>query len=330
MQFRKKAKAGINTVKGRILGRNVPVSVTLRVTYRCDFMCDYCITGTLEEDEMSTSQIKLLIDEFARLGTQKMTFTGGEPLIREDVGELIDYCAEKEIITVLGSNGYLFPKFIGRLKNLDILALSLDGKAATHDKQRRKVGSHQKVLEAIELALKHGIQVFTNTTITNSNKEHIGYILDLAKKMGFKAIMQPVVNADYAKDTIKSHLLSKEDFELVTKELIRLKEMGEPIVYSTTTYKYFYDSYYGTSKNKNLRCWAGKLFCSVTPEGNVYPCSGLVNKVKSLNGTKVGFANAFLGTPDFSCDKCEYTCYINNNLLFAFDFKTIMNMFKIF
>ena len=91
----------------------------------------------------------MIIDKLYLLGLARINFTGGEPLIRKEIGEWIDYAKTKNIKVAMNSNGHFVPDCIDRIKNLELLNLSLEGPECIHDTIRQK-GSYQKVIEAAE------------------------------------------------------------------------------------------------------------------------------------------------------------------------------------
>lgn len=99
----------INLIKGLALGRfniRIPLRVTQEVTSRCNLRCKYCeVEGT--GNELDTPTIKAMMREFKSSGTISWGFTGGEPLLLEDIGELVSYAKKLGFITSLITNGLL-------------------------------------------------------------------------------------------------------------------------------------------------------------------------------------------------------------------------------
>jgi len=100
-----------------ILKHRRPITVNLEITYRCNSNCKYCPTEKLNEKnsqeikkEMTTEQIFSMIDELSGIGMKRLAIGGGEPLLREDIGEIINYAKQKKIFTFISTNGILLPK----------------------------------------------------------------------------------------------------------------------------------------------------------------------------------------------------------------------------
>src|SRR3989339_1445427 len=88
---------GLKYINAKLFNKRVPLAVSWALTYRCNHKCSYCGLWKKETQELTAGQIFAVIDELALAGTQYIGFTGGEPLIREDIGEIIKYALSKNI-----------------------------------------------------------------------------------------------------------------------------------------------------------------------------------------------------------------------------------------
>src|SRR3989338_9511571 len=118
MRLKNIIKIGIGVLYARLLNRRTPLNVMLSVTNRCPSRCSYCNIPNRNQRELTTTQIFHLIDELRKNGTQRLGLWGGEPLLREDIGQIIDYAKEKGMFVTMDSNGYLVPEKTDKLKNL--------------------------------------------------------------------------------------------------------------------------------------------------------------------------------------------------------------------
>ena len=101
-------------------GKKVPLSITFVTTWHCNLNCIHCGSeiNNKKEDKLKTTRFLEIIDEMANAGVAKVGFTGGEPLMRKDMPQLIDRCASHNLVTHLVSNSWLVPKHIKTLKKL--------------------------------------------------------------------------------------------------------------------------------------------------------------------------------------------------------------------
>ena len=129
--------------------------VVWNMTRRCNLKCVHCYAQAVDpdgKDEISTEQGKAIISDLAAYGAPVMLFSGGEPLVRQDLPELASYATEKGMRAVISTNGTLITKEKAReLKaiNLSYVGISLDGAEEIHDKFRGVPNSFKKALEGL-------------------------------------------------------------------------------------------------------------------------------------------------------------------------------------
>jgi len=131
-------------------------------THRCNFRCAHCGTDAAEArpDELTTEEIKGVLDDLAELKTRDFSITGGEPLMREDLFEVIHYANDLGLNTGFVSNGYLFDKFKDQLASAGMHSclISVDGYKEVHDRVRNVPGSYDKCMDAIKMLTDLGVQ----------------------------------------------------------------------------------------------------------------------------------------------------------------------------
>ncbi|MFH1249417.1 MAG: radical SAM protein [archaeon] len=297
----------------RLFNRSFPFSVNLIINYNCNYRCKYCNSYNTKKKEMTTKQIFKMLDEFSELGTKRLGITGGEPLLRKDIGKIVDYAKKKGMKTTLTTNGSLVPQKIKELKNLDLLLISFDGPKEVHDKYRMK-GSYESVIRAIKIAKENGINVWTTTVITNLTENNIEFVVKKAREMGFKCLFQPVYHYSYSsnKDTIEGMSAKKGQHKMLVQKIIELKRKGAQIAnsyhYLDYILKYWPDKIHG-------KCYAGKFYCGVDSNGEVAPCSLIFGKYKWTNGVKFGFKEAFKKIKQIPCKGCFCVSFVDMNLL---------------
>jgi MoaA/NifB/PqqE/SkfB family radical SAM enzyme len=258
-----------------------------------------------------------MIDEFAEAGTIFWMFTGGEPLLREDIGELVTYVRNKGLVTGLVTNGILLGKRLDELSDLSYIVVSLDGTEKINNKLRGK-GSYNKSLESIKKAVNNGFDVTINSVISSENTKNdfdgLKKIITLSKEIGTKVNFS-VLYEDFANRGIS--LLGRDE---LTSALEFIKsQKGVKIVMSKACTN-------ALINGKNWKkCYAGNLFCDVTPDGVVTPC--LFKPEEGVSGIGHGFVNAFkMLSPQSDCF-CYNTCYNELNSSFAMDPKAVLENF---
>jgi MoaA/NifB/PqqE/SkfB family radical SAM enzyme len=277
---------------------------------------------------MTTEQVKGMIDSLSRMGVKRIGFTGGEPLLRRDIGEILDYAKSKGMKTTLFSNGALVPRMIDELKSLDLLLLSFDGPREVQDNQRMN-GAYDSVVKAIKVAKKARIKVWTNTVITKENVKHIPFILKQGKKWGVSSMFMPVfeysITAD--KEIIKKMSSDIPLFRKAINGLIKAKKAGYSIINSASYFRYLLKYW---PQDHFEKCYAGKLFCAINCDGSVAPCHYLMKSKDWPNGLKVGWKKAVKNATLISCKGCYGNAYVDSNLFFSLNPEVIYNAFRMY
>jgi MoaA/NifB/PqqE/SkfB family radical SAM enzyme len=292
MQTKDKISAIIKVLKIKLLGERIPLVVTWPITNRCNFRCKYCERWKWKTKELSTSQVFKIIDELKKLGTIRISLSGGEPLVREDIGQIIDYAKSKGISVVLTSNGSLVSQKIDKIKNLDLLKLSVEGKEEVHDKIRRKK-SFKKVLEAADSAQKQGIKFVFNSVLTSYNLDQINFLLSLAEKYKTGVRFTALNLAHAGEARIKPLYPNAKDYQGAIERLILAKKKKRPVLNSFAGLEYFKS----WPKPQPLQCFAGRAFAHLSAEGKLYPCVILEGKIKGKDVLKLGLSRTFKGLP---------------------------------
>ncbi len=164
--------------------------VVWNVTKRCNLSCQHCYasaeTGSAP-GELSTAEAKQLMDELADYGVPVILFSGGEPLVREDLLELVDYADDVGLRPVLSTNGTLITAERAReLKaaGLKYAGISVDGLRERNDRFRGKEGAFDAAIRGIEASIEAGLKTGLRYTITEANAEDLEGVIDLLSDVG--------------------------------------------------------------------------------------------------------------------------------------------------
>jgi MoaA/NifB/PqqE/SkfB family radical SAM enzyme len=275
---------------------------------------------------MTTAEVKTMMKEFSDLGTVAWSFGGGEPLIRKDIDKLINYSKDLGFISNLVTNGFFVKKHIKTLKNLNLLTISLDGPKRVHDKTRGG-GAFEKAVEAIKIAKENNINVSALPVLLNANLENdcqgLKEVLALFEKLDCKFLTQPLYT-----DVHNTQILDKEKITLnqegYQRALDLVEEFGERTKLSLLSHSEIEWFRNFGKKDSSWKCYAGKLFCVIMPDGQLLPCNVL--ETKNQDGIKLGFKTAFkrLYKPERAC-KCGLACATKYNMLFSLKPDAILN-----
>ena len=293
-------------IKARLFNIKFPHAIQFNITFKCNQRCAYCGIYNDKRDEMTTEQIYNMIDEFVEIGTSRLSITGGEPLLRNDLPSVVHHARNQGLFVSLATNASLVSRDIDRLSEANSINVTLDGPEPIHDRQRGE-GNFKKVLTAIELIRNKGIPIYVNSVITKYNCTHIRDILELARSLDIKVLLQPVFfSAQSHANNVKGYNDTKYDGRLLIntlKELIKIKEEGNSHVMLSK--RYYHNVINAIKDETKIRCSnAGSLFCTISPDGRVAPCNLLVRDLRWLNGNEIGFRRAFMDMPSINCDGC--------------------------
>ena len=165
-------------------GTRKPV-VVWNCTRRCNLSCAHCYSASnasCSSDELTTDQGKAMLDDLAGFGCPVVLFSGGEPLMRTDLIELVQHARSAGLRAVISTNGTLIDQRVAdhlAQVNVDYVGVSLDGLAQTHDAFRGKDGAFDAAIRAIRLCRDAGVKTGARLTLSRRNFSEIDDIFTL-------------------------------------------------------------------------------------------------------------------------------------------------------
>jgi radical SAM protein with 4Fe4S-binding SPASM domain len=324
-----------------------PFLIVWDFTHKCNLKCKHCYSnsGTIREEELTTQQAMQVVDQIADAGVTALAFSGGEPLTRSDFFEVARHAADKGLYISVATNGTLLTKEnVQKLKQAGVnyLDISIDGSCAkTHDEFRGVPGAFDKAIAGLKNCIEADLCVCIATTATKNNLEEMPAIIDLAEKLGAERFTNfNFVPAGRGKTHFDQDLSPIEREKLMRYLLARMSKGCKTTILTTapqlarvgiqcqgtggtgevTMSMAHMQTVRVTKKAVPLAdfiggCGAGRLYCSVSPQGDVHPCVFLPVNVGNLKNKK--FQDIWLGAPLFnafrnranlkgSCGKCDY------------------------
>ncbi|WP_226481904.1 TIGR04347 family pseudo-SAM/SPASM protein [Natrinema amylolyticum] len=164
--------------------------VVWNTTRRCNLYCSHCYAGAETEaatGEFTTAEAKSFLDQLAAFGAPVILFSGGEPLVRDDLVELVSYAADRGLRPVLSSNGTLLTHEKAdalRDAGLRYAGISVDGLPERNDRFRGEEGAFDAAVRGIENCLEAGLKTGLRYTITEANAPDLEGVVDLLVEKG--------------------------------------------------------------------------------------------------------------------------------------------------
>ncbi len=298
----------------RARGDKHPLAVTLCLTNRCNFRCVYCHMPETRRQELSTEEWLSAIDQFRAGGMIRCSLMGGEPLIRRDVGEIIQHLVDRGVHSAMNTNGWLVEDRLEDVAKLNLVCVGLDGPKEIHDAQRKREGSFERAVRAIELLLGRGVEVVTMSPVTPRSIDHVDDMVAMAKEMGFRAGFQIEHDADCDVRKPIGPGLADQRLVALADQLLAYKKAGAPIAMSRT----FLESFRARGRrmlSSCAECRVHRYSCMVRPDGEVVPCFLTQHQGPMMSGSRLGYLRAFHDIAAPADESCASQPLMEMNLL---------------
>lgn len=277
-------------------GFDRPYVVSWNLTYRCNLACEHCYLDAggkpLVEDEAFSDRSELSTEECFRVADQIAAFapecltilTGGEPLLRRDILEIVRYASEKGLWVVVGTNGVKITPTLAALlakEGVRGLSLSLDAlDPGTHDRFRRVRGAWSNTVEGAGILREAGLPFLVQTTVGAHN---LGEIEALAA-FSHERLRAKVWNLYFLVPTGRGQFvsdISPADYDAVLASLARIRSAytGKMLVNAKCA-PHFVRNLFAEGDAASLRvytggaggCPAGTHYLGIRPNGDLTPC----------------------------------------------------------
>lgn len=294
--------AGLNSTlppEGRVEGFARPYVVSWNLTYRCNLACEHCyldaggkpMVGTenfADRSELGTEECFKVIDEIATFAPECLTIlTGGEPLLRRDILDIVRRAAERELWVVVGTNGVRITENVAqRLAEAGARGVSLSLDALDpdrHDHFRKVQGAWQNTVEGAQILNRAGLPFIVQTTAGSHNRGELDAIADFAHdRLGAKVwnlyFLVPTGRGQFVSD------MTPEQYDDVLASLYRIQQRydGRMLVNAKCAPHYIKTVLEngGTGAGPKVRtysggaggCPAGTHYMGIRPNGDVTPC----------------------------------------------------------
>lgn len=305
--------------------------IAINLTRRCNLACAHCYMDAEMRldggsEELSTDEVKGLLDEIASRSNETMVvLTGGEPLLRRDLEQLVEHGSMLGLSIVVGTNGILLTEQrVASLKAAGAMGMgiSLDSlDPASHDNFRGCSGSWEKTLAGMEYCRQQALPFQVHFSVTEQNAHEVQSMIDFAQASGAH-----VLNIFFLVCTGRGESMSDitpARYEQVLNELVVAQEKTRDLIirarcaphYKRVAYEHNPDSPLTRAQGyEGGGCLAGIHYCRITPEGAVTACPYIPDEEGTIR--QQGFWEIWDNAPNFNqlrnpslggkCGQCEY------------------------
>jgi AdoMet-dependent heme synthase len=305
----------LDEMNEKATARGVPLSAHLDITWRCNERCVHCYLDHNGKGEMTTGEIKDVVRQLADLGTFFLSISGGEPLLRRDCFEILEYARALRFNVKLKTNAVMIgPNEAVRLRKLGIEQVQISvysHRQEVHDAITKLPGSLRRTMEAIRHLRTNGVKVSITNVLMQFNQRDAKAVKAMAQELGANFVIDPTItpmlNGD--RSITKLGITMNE-----LREVMRTEEfVGDVAEFCSPV------STVGDDILDGYSCSAGHTLAYISPFGDVFPCVQF--PMPCGNVRKQSFRDIWYDSPALAelrsvhlrdlhtCSHCSHTAY---------------------
>jgi len=253
----------------KALRKNIPLSVQLDLTYRCNERCVHCYLDHEDHGEMTTAEIKHLLDEMAAAGVFILTLSGGEIFLRKDFFEILEYARlERQFCVKLKTNAIMIhEREAARIRDIGVESVQISiysHRPEVHDAITLVPGSLRRSLDAARFLKSQGLRIiFANVLMVHNLQDYQG-VRSLAAEMGIECTLDPTITPMMDGDRSVLKLGVRQDtLREVFRDQALIGDVDEFCAIAAPG---------DENALAALPCSASHTTCYVSPYGDVFPC----------------------------------------------------------
>lgn len=307
-----------------------PLWVNFDVTRNCPSRCLYCTSWGENEKDLTTEQVKHIIRQLKAMGAIYLGLSGGEPLLRRDIVEIVSCAKALGFLVGINTSGMIHSeRLFSELMDagLNTLTFSIDGaRAETHEKVRKR-NPWKIVIKAIKLAVRlrrekrSPIRISTSTVINRDNVRELREISQLRQDLGAdRNNFQPAWEQRPVEGFYSKYGFGPEDRALLeeTRDLLKTLPNGNLPSY----YDLLPDFYANYDRVAQMECFAGRAYVYVDHEGTLFPCNQFLQPLGSLLTEspekfleKLEVKDTIRKAAKQQCPGCTFVCNMERNVM---------------
>jgi radical SAM protein with 4Fe4S-binding SPASM domain len=278
----------------RALAHNVPLSVQFDLTYRCNERCVHCYLDHDDHGELTTDEVRHVLDQLAEAGTLFLIFSGGELLLRRDLFDLVAHARGLRFDVKLKTNGILLrEREADRIRDAGVREVQISiysHRAEVHDAITKVRGSLDRSVGAIRFLKARGIRVLIANVLMRQNAFDYSGVQALARQLGVESTVDPTITPKMDGDTsIVSLRVAKPQLIQIFRDrsLVSTDFCAPPSLAGADA-----------DTLDAMPCSAGHTACYISPYGDVYPCVQFPLPTGNIRTQR--FASIWRDSPQFA------------------------------
>jgi radical SAM protein with 4Fe4S-binding SPASM domain len=253
----------------KALKKNIPLSVQLDLTYRCNERCIHCYLDHEDHGEMTTAEIKHLLDEMAEAGVFILTLSGGEIFVRKDFFEILEYARfERQFCVKLKTNAIMIHESeAARIRDIGVQSVQISiysHRPEVHDGITLVPGSLKRSLDAARFLKSQGLRVIFANVLMVQNLQDYQSVRALAEEMGIECTLDPTITPMMDGERSVLNLgIRHDNLREVFRDKVLVGDVDEFCAIAAPE---------DENALAALPCSASHTACYVSPYGDVFPC----------------------------------------------------------
>jgi MoaA/NifB/PqqE/SkfB family radical SAM enzyme len=271
MNLSTKIDAALKFARLRITNSRMPLIVRWNCTNKCSARCSYCNTYKTVTKELTTSESLRMLRDLHGMGMRRLCFSGGEPLMRHDIEELVHSSALLGVSLEMNSNGLLINRHLDVLRQMQWVKVSLDGPEEIHD-TIRGVRMFSSIMSNLAEARRAGVRFSLTTTLVRENTTipAVDALVEIARSFDTFVAFQPVVtHTKWTTVDIDRVGPEPEAMQAVVGHLIEVKRRHPSTLRNSLAGLRHISSW---PEIPPMRCTSGRVFVIVESNGDLYAC----------------------------------------------------------
>lgn len=282
-----------------------PVLAKMELIYKCNYKCKYCYINGLKCETLSYEKIRIALNKLKSNGVNEIYLTGGEPFLHPNILDIIDYCNEINLITIVQTNGsYINEDICKKLTKYKHLRIDISFHCHNErlfDEFTGVTGAYKKTMQVGNILKNNNINFSFKMCVTNENqqyiKESIRYLEE--NEIKYKVYDQILPNISDEKNNCK-------------------------FTFDKEVFKWLYENKYNEFKKSICSACIGKMW--ISPTGDVYPCELYRNKIGNIvtdsfeelwEGKKsMDVLSSSIFNEPYRCRECDKKQYCNKCLAY--------------